>query len=386
VACAEPAPPFAGPTAPPPDLTASAFELRIDGQTGEIRVTPPPISPAQVISSVGLAASLLGRDAVEMSATPCVFTPIPNNSKQRRCTFSIRLTNKLTVTDLVTPTTFPRPPQGTAGLLVFPYTAASLGVPGGGAVPNDAWNYAPANFFNDFSGCTTGKTSDCYRYELFAGPLYGGESTGWQEVGFDVDKAAFDAAVYLVVAADLRENLPQQVRIPASECKRLARDGDSFNEILTLSLTISANIYDFGTERVTCSFPLGDLAGRRVKQATVRFIQDFTEGSPYDNGLAPVVMDWMTWTGTPSAQDLWLGAGDVSTQSVNIGTLSDRDEDDTERTLDVTARVLGDLGAGRAATRYRIRFLHDDGSASGSTGFHKDGPDSPVLIVEYVNP
>ncbi|HEX5632428.1 MAG TPA: hypothetical protein VFX50_04340, partial [Gemmatimonadales bacterium] len=367
-------------------LSASAFELRIDGQTGEIRVTPPPISPAQVVSSNGLAGSLLGRDAVEMSATPCVFTPIPNNAKQRRCTFSIQLTNKLTVTDLVTPTTFPRPPQGTTGLLVFPYTAAALGVPGGGAVPNDAWNYAPTNFFNDFASCSTGKTTDCYRYELFPGPLYGGESTGWQEVGFDVDKAAYDVAVYLVVAADLRENLPQQLRIPTSDCKRLARSGDNFNEIGTNTWTISANIYDFGIERVTCSFPLGDLAGRRVRQATVRFVQEFTEGTPYDNGLAPVVMDWMTWTGTPSAQDLWLGTGAVSTLAVNIGTLSDKDEDDTERTLDVTTRVLSDLGAGRVATRYRIRFLHDDGGGSGSTGFYKNGPESPVLLVEYVNP
>ena len=82
----------------------------------------------------------------------------------------------------MTPTTFPKPPQG-EGLLVFPYTAAALGVPGGGAVPNALWDEAPINFFNDFGGCAGGKTSDCYRWERYSSPLAAGETSAARTSG-----------------------------------------------------------------------------------------------------------------------------------------------------------------------------------------------------------
>jgi hypothetical protein len=80
-------------------------------------------------------------------------------------------------------------------------------------VPNSAWDNAPANFFNDFGGCVSGKTSDCYRWESFGSPLYAGETSAARTVGFDVDKAAQSVSAYIVVAADLRDNPPETVTI-----------------------------------------------------------------------------------------------------------------------------------------------------------------------------
>ncbi|MGH7581103.1 MAG: hypothetical protein ACREM9_13065, partial [Gemmatimonadales bacterium] len=117
--------PATGPEFPtaPPDLAESAYELRIDVASGRITVTAPP-ALVRVVPATGstMANSLLGRDAVRLHPTDCSFSVIPNNSKQKRCTLNLAIENLLQFTDLVTPTTFPRPPQGTTGLLVFPYT------------------------------------------------------------------------------------------------------------------------------------------------------------------------------------------------------------------------------------------------------------------------
>jgi hypothetical protein len=203
-ACADDRAPTA-PDAPPPDFAAMAHKLTIDVATGRITVAGPP-GPASAPGGARLAFSLIGAEAVEMKASDCTFSSITGSSKQKRCTFQLTLTNKLEFTDLVTPTTFPRPPQGTTGILVFPYTAAALGVPGGAAVPSPDWDNAPRNFFNDFGSCSGGKTSDCYRWEGFDGPLYAGTTSESHTVGFDVDKNAHSVRVDIVVAADLRDN------------------------------------------------------------------------------------------------------------------------------------------------------------------------------------
>ena len=179
----------------------------------------------------------------------------------------------------------------------------------------------------------------------------------------------------------------QQLTIPGVGCARLSRNGVNYSEIQTESLTISANIYGADrVERVTCSFSLSDLAGREVRKATLRFVQDRADGTPWDNGLMPVVVDWLAWTGTPSAQDRWTGMGEVSTLAANIGVLSNQDVDGAENTLNVTSRIISDLQSSRTDSRYRVRFLNDDTGGSGSVLYYKDGAGAPKLIVEYVSP
>src|SRR3954468_1117166 len=132
-----------GPTAPA-DLAGAAFQLNIDVSTGRVSVIPPREAAAGSSTVPGaLSLSLVGNDVVTLHATDCSFTTVPNNSRQKRCTLGLALENRLRLVDLVTPTTFPKPPAGTDGLLVFPFTSAALGLPGAGATPTTAWDNAP---------------------------------------------------------------------------------------------------------------------------------------------------------------------------------------------------------------------------------------------------
>jgi hypothetical protein len=149
---------------PPPGMARATFLLTIDVATGVITVGGPG---GEAAGQSGATMSLVGDDAVGLQASNCTWTNIAQNKK--RCTFDLALANRLSETDLVTPATFPRAPDGANGILVFPFSSAALGVPGASASPSPDWDHAPANFFNDFSGCS-GKTSDCYRYETFPGP------------------------------------------------------------------------------------------------------------------------------------------------------------------------------------------------------------------------
>ena len=213
-ACSPDAPPT-GPEilAPPADLAARAFELTIEVASGRVSVSAP-VQSSQARAN-GPSFSLLGRDAITLHAGDCTFTTIPNNLKQKRCSLQLAIENRLRFSDLVTPTSFPRPPQGVTGLLVFPFTSGGLSTTGGvTAVPNTSWDEAPANFFNDFASCSgTGKTSDCYRWERYPSPLAGGETSAARTVGFDVDKAAQSVSVYILVAADVRDAEPKSLAL-----------------------------------------------------------------------------------------------------------------------------------------------------------------------------
>ena len=202
--------------AAPVDMSG-AFQLTIDVASGRVTVTPPRSPAAAMRPGPGaLASSVLGSEAIALHAGNCSFSSIAGNSRQKRCTMQVAIENRLELVDLVTPTTFPKPPQG-EGLLVFPYTAAALGVPGGGAVPNALWDEAPINFFNDFGGCAGGKTGDCYRWERYSSPLAAGETSAARSVGFDVDKAAQSVSIYILVAADVRDAAPKTVSLTPVE-------------------------------------------------------------------------------------------------------------------------------------------------------------------------
>ena len=94
----------------------------------------------------------------------------------------LALENRLQFSDLVTPTSFPKPPAGVDRILVFPFTSAALGLPGGAAtVPEGPTPAGATTFFNTSCAgplCTvtartaaqTGSNNDCSDVGCAFGP------------------------------------------------------------------------------------------------------------------------------------------------------------------------------------------------------------------------
>jgi hypothetical protein len=373
VACSDGATP--PPTDNTPDLRAQAFQLTIDTRTGHVAVAAP--TGAAAARADGPSFSLLGRDAIQVAASDCRFSAIANNSKQKRCTLDLTLTNRLQYTDLVTPTTFPRPPQGTTGLLVFPFTAAALGVPGGSAIPNSDWDNAPTNFFNDFASCGGSGGSDCYRWESFASPLYAGEASETRTVGFNLDKAAQNVSAYIVVAADLRDN-PQQKATIASEATNCGEvielEGDRSFDVDGTSIGVEYSVPPGGTFRGFCSFSISSLpSDADIVSATLEITQNFAFGP----ALGPVVIDHMDY-GTLDDSDF-----DLAALTTGIGTFP-LTGSTVLRTLDVATQVAADLQAGRTRSQFRFRLTTESGNDDGGAiYFGPQGAAPPALKIVY---
>jgi hypothetical protein len=256
-----------GPSSPPgPDLTSQAFHLVLDAQTGRVEVVPPTGATMRVAG--GPSFSLIGADGVRLDVYGGGCAAIPGNAKQKRCSFDLELTNRMSVTDLVTPTQFPHPPQGVTGIMVFPWTASAIGG-AGQVIPNADWDRGPMDFFNDFGGCSSGGKSDCYRYELFHSPLYAEERTAERRrVGYDIPIGATGVSAYIVVAADLRNNRPFPLVLPAS--RELC---GNVNGVGSVSVDLPRLFISLGT-RIVCGFPNGlsqyDPAQYVVASATLR--------------------------------------------------------------------------------------------------------------------
>lgn len=189
----------------PPDLRGYAFRLTLDLAGGTVHASTPGRSSGRVAAGSAVSLSLLGDDAISVESPTGVACEPTRNPTQKLCTFDLEVTNDLGATDLTTPTSFPRPPAGTSGILVFPFTASSDGT-GGWAFPSADWDLGPVNFFNDLDSCSSGGKTDCYRYELIAAPLYSRQPAYLARVGFVVPVDAQESTAYVVVAADLRDN------------------------------------------------------------------------------------------------------------------------------------------------------------------------------------
>jgi hypothetical protein len=197
-----------------PDLTGQAFRLSIDTRTGQVDVAAPAASRVSTGANRP-SFSLIGQEAAEIRADAVACVPIPANLKLKRCSFLLEVENQLAATDFITPTSFPRPPQGVSGILLFPWSTTIAGATGV-AVPSPDWDRGPADFFNDYHVCSAGVKSDCYRSEIVPSPLYAGQSSGGHRVGYDVPAATTTISAYVVVAADLRDNPVRTTRLNAS--------------------------------------------------------------------------------------------------------------------------------------------------------------------------
>lgn len=210
------------------DVNLRTRQVRVSQEEGATSVSGPSLN---LIGSGTLPGgpnfSILAGDVIQLSTSAfsasAVGQFVPNKV---RVNFDVNITNRLPGIELITPT-FPEPPAGVTGILLFPYQLVVTTTNGGTSVGGDGtdvivelpnrgavessidWNGtgaagggAPHNFFND-AGCAPG-ASDCYRYEAFTVPLAGGATTEARTVGFDIDPTVSNFRARLIVAADLR--------------------------------------------------------------------------------------------------------------------------------------------------------------------------------------
>ncbi len=209
----------AGPSIPPegpvPGFARAAFLATVEVATGRIVITTPSVAAAGSPADF----SLVGGDAVMLTTSNFAASPVGAFQPGKvRVTFDIGITNRLGNIDLVGPSTFPLPPPGTAGPLLFPFdiavavTTGGVGAGGGGDVivvlpsqglvaPSTDWDGDPWNFLND-STCAAG--DDCFRWEEFT-PIPPGGTAAPRRIGFDIDPTVGQFTARLIVAADLSD-------------------------------------------------------------------------------------------------------------------------------------------------------------------------------------
>lgn len=210
------------PTATHPELRGTALVVTVDVRNGTLTLGAPAGRTAATRTATGAAVvggprfALVGDN--ELSATLSNFSRSAVGayvSKKVRVRFDVALTNRLGGASLVTPT-FPQPPLGQTGLLLIPFNVTQI-VGGGTVAPSTDWDGdgtvgsgAPYNFFNDFGSCAKNGGNDCYRWEAYASPLAAGATSAARTVGFDVDPTVQSFQVYMVLAADLKDDFPAQ--------------------------------------------------------------------------------------------------------------------------------------------------------------------------------
>ena len=240
-----------GPVLPPtppdnPQLTKASFIFHVNTRNGGIQieapsgmVNPGPSAPigsrgghgAISGSMIGPEMSLIAGDAITLTASNFFASSVGQfTSGKIRVRFDLSITNNLSSVELLTPT-FPTPPPGVAGVLMFPFathvTVTTGGVSVGGSgdsvivelpntgqvAPSTDWDGdgspgsgSPFNFFND-EGCAAG-SNDCYRYEAFGAPIASGATTLSRTIGFDIDPTVSNFSAKIIVAANLHNSGP----------------------------------------------------------------------------------------------------------------------------------------------------------------------------------
>jgi hypothetical protein len=187
-------------TPPRAELLRAAVRIHVD----LVNRTAVTMSPdARSATATGLSLALLGQSELRAD----VIGPIRRSAvgeftkKKVRVAMDLALTNLLTNAAFVPPS-FPTPPAGTSGVLLFPFSTTVSGG-SGNIAPSPDWDGSPINFFNDIDVTCSLFKSDCYRWEAYPAPLTGGATTAARTVGFDGDPSVTAFDTYVVIAADL---------------------------------------------------------------------------------------------------------------------------------------------------------------------------------------
>jgi hypothetical protein len=121
-----------------------------------VQGTAIAISPdARSAAAAGLSLALVGRNELRADVIGAIRRSAVGEftKKKVRVSMDVALTNLLTNASLVAPT-FPTPPVGTSGVLLFPF-ATTVTAGSGNVAPSPDWDGAPINFFNDTdAGCS----------------------------------------------------------------------------------------------------------------------------------------------------------------------------------------------------------------------------------------
>jgi hypothetical protein len=217
-----------------PSIRQAAFIFDVNRTTGKVKITAP--SGQAINARLGGNGSLsfdgrpntsiVAGDVVDLTTSGFAATGVGTGgcAALKVCvSFNVQITNKLTGVDLITPT-WPTPPAGTTGALLFPFSTVTTTTLGGTAtggdgttiiidapsngsvVPNTDWDNTDWNFFND-TDCNAvapvGAPTDCYRSEDF-GTILAGSTTLGRRVGFTMDPTVSQFRVRALVVADLR--------------------------------------------------------------------------------------------------------------------------------------------------------------------------------------
>ena len=231
-----PTPPWVAPPLPAVALPAGVRDAAFIADVSRLKNTVRIAAPRRSVTTARLSAadseplaSLLGGDVIDLVATnyqaSALGAVVPNKIL---VTFDLQVVNKLNQLGLRLPT-WPTPPLGAAGPLLFPFeigvTATSGGVTvnggnevivtnpqGGAVVVSTDWDGngtpgsgGPHDFFND-APCQ-GLANDCFRYEEY-GPIGPLGSSSARRVGFLVDPTVGDFRVKMILAADLGASGP----------------------------------------------------------------------------------------------------------------------------------------------------------------------------------
>jgi hypothetical protein len=357
-----PAGPSAPEPGPPADLSRQAFQVILDIQAGRATVIAPAISAARAAGGSGPSFSIIGSEGVELHPGALTCTVIPRNREQKRCSFDLSLGNRFREIDLMTPTSFPKPPAGVSGVLMFPLTAAA-DAGSGPVVPSPDWDYGPINFFNDFGSCSAGTKSDCVRYETIASPFYAQAGSGTKRVGFDVPVAAQRVTTYVVVAADLRENPIRTFQSPPI-LDRCGSVGQTIAGDMMLSLIVGA--FRGVILRGFCTFN-GLPTNVIIRSAVLRMHQE--DGSAGDAGV-----EYLEYGETVDFEDFDLPATHtwhkLNTAGRNLYLAN------------VTAEVQEAYASGAGQFPFRFSQEHEAEAWTSFAGWVNIFP-SPVLELTY---
>jgi len=220
-----------------PAVAQAAWRFDVNLTKKSVKITPPAVratapSFSAALASAGTPAnpSLVGADVINLVVVPGSYVASGVGTGGASpgkvlVTFDVQIVNLLSSVDLITPT-FPTPPSGVTGILMFPFatnvTTTTGGANGSGndvivdlpshgqVTPSSDWSGAPHNFFND-TGCPAG-SNDCYRYENYAAPLAAGATSVGQKIGFEIDPTVFQFSSKQIVAADLQNSGPALTR------------------------------------------------------------------------------------------------------------------------------------------------------------------------------